>query len=33
MLANNVGPDQMPHYVASDRGLQCLLMTLIRVSR
>ena len=22
MLANNVGPDQTPHYVASDRGLQ-----------
>ena len=27
-LANNVGPDQTPHYVASDVGLQCLPMTL-----
>ena len=32
-LANNVGPDQMPHHVASDLGLQCLLMTLKWVSR
>ena len=24
MLANNVDPDQMPHYVASDLGLHCL---------
>ena len=24
LLANNVGPDQMPHYVASDLGLHCL---------
>ena len=23
-LANNVDPDQMPHYVASDLGLHCL---------
>ena len=33
MLANNVDPDQMPHYVASDLGLHCLPMTLLRVSR
>ena len=26
-LANNVDPDQTPHYVASDLGLQCLSMT------
>ena len=32
-LANNEDPDQMPHYVASDQGLQCLPMTLLRVSR
>ena len=31
MLANNVGPDQTPH-VASDLGLHCLPMTLLRVS-
>ena len=24
LLANNVDPDQMPHYVASDLGLHCL---------
>ena len=24
MFANNVDPDQMPHYVASDLGLHCL---------
>ena len=24
MLANNVDPIQMPHYVASDLGLHCL---------
>ena len=24
LLANNVGPDQMPHYEASDLGLHCL---------
>ena len=24
-MANSVDPDQMPHYVASDLGVQCLL--------
>ena len=33
MLVNNVDLDQMPHYVASDLGLHCLSMTLLRVSR
>ena len=33
MLTYTVDPDQMPHYVASDLGLQCLPMTLLRVSR
>ena len=33
MLANSVGPDQTPHDVASDLGLHCLPMTLLRVSR
>ena len=33
MFANNVDPDQMPHNVASDLGLHCLPMTLLRVSR
>ena len=28
MLANNVDPEQMPHYVASDLGLLCLSMIL-----
>ena len=28
MLANHVDPDQMPHVVASDLGLNCLPMTL-----
>ena len=28
LLANNVDPDQTPHDVASDLGLQCLPMTL-----
>ena len=28
LLANNVDPDQMPHYVASDLGLHCLPITL-----
>ena len=32
LLANNVGPDQMPHYVASDLGLHCLPKTLLWVS-
>ena len=27
MSANSVDPDQMPHYLASDLGLQCLPMT------
>ena len=29
LLANNVDPDQMPHYVASDLGLYYLPMTLL----
>ena len=33
LLANNVDPDQMPHYMASDLGLHCLPMTLLWVSR
>ena len=33
MLANTVDPDQTPHDVASDLGLHCLSMTLLRVSR
>ena len=33
LLANNVDPDQMPHYVASDLGLHCLSMTLLQVSK
>ena len=33
MIANNVDPDQIPHYVASDLGLHCLSMTLLQVSR
>ena len=28
LLANNVDPNQMPHYVASDLALHCLPMTL-----
>ena len=32
ILVNNVDPDQMPHYVASDLSLHCLPMTLLRVS-
>ena len=32
LLANTVDLDQMPHYVASDMGLHCLPMTLLRVS-
>ena len=31
MLAYSVDPDQMPHDVASDLGLHCLLMTLLQV--
>ena len=33
MVANNVDPDQTPHDVASDLGLHCLSLTLLRVSR
>ena len=33
LLANKVGPDQTPHYVASDLGLHCLPLTLLRFSR
>ena len=32
LLSNNVDPDQTPHNVASDLGLHCLPMTLLRVS-
>ena len=31
MLANGVDPDQTPHNVASDLGLYCLPMTLLRM--
>ena len=33
LLANNVDPDQTPHFVASDPGLHSLSITLLRVSR
>ena len=33
MLANSVDPDQMPHFVASNLGLHCLVTTLLQVSR
>ena len=33
LVANSVGPDQMPHHVASDLGLHCLHMTFLWVSR
>ena len=33
LLANTIDPDQVPHYVASDTGLHCLPMTLLRLSR
>ena len=33
MSANNVDPDQTSPYVASDLGLHCLPMTVLRVSR
>ena len=33
LLANNVDLDQTPHFVASDLGLHCLAMTILRVSR
>ena len=29
LLANNVNPDQMPHYLAFDLSLHCLPMTLL----
>ena len=32
LLANNVDPHQMPHHVASDLGLHCLPMILLRDS-
>ena len=31
MEANNVGPDQMPNYVACDLDLYCLSMTFYRI--
>ena len=33
LFANSVDPDQMLHSVASDLGLHCLPITLLRVSR
>ena len=33
MLANNVDPDQTPHDVASDLGLHCMPLTILRASR
>ena len=33
LFANSGDPDQMPHSVASDLGLHCLQITLLRVSR
>ena len=33
LLANTVDRDQTPNYVASDLGLHCLPLTLLRVSR
>ena len=33
LFANSGDPDQMLHSVASDLGLQCLPVTLLRVSR
>ena len=33
LFANNVDPDQTPHSVASELGMHCLPMTLLRVSR
>ena len=32
-VSKHADPDQRPHHVASDLGLQCLLMTLLQVSR
>ena len=31
-LANSVGPNQTPHYVASDLGLHCLPVMLLLIS-
>ena len=33
LFANSGDPDQTPHSVASDLGLHCLPITLLRVSR
>ena len=33
LYANSGDPDQMPHSAASDLGLHCLPITLLRVSR
>ena len=33
LLANNLDPDQTPHFVVPDVGLHCLPMTLVQVSR
>ena len=33
LFANSGDPDQTPHSAASDLGLHCLLITLLRVSR
>ena len=33
LFANSGDPNQMPHSVASDLGLHCLPVTLLRVSR
>ena len=32
VIANIVEPDQRPYYVASEVGLHCLPMTLLRIS-
>ena len=31
--ANNLDPDRMPHFVASDLGLHCIPLTLLWVSQ
>ena len=33
LFANSGDPDQMPHSAASDLGLHCLPVTLLRVAR
>ena len=33
LVATNLDPDQMPHYVASELGLHCLPVTLLPISR